>query len=150
MCTAPLRTCKKSMWPVMTRGLCHPRREFESCCASSAAMSFSSNQIGISIATVTLSFASMKCWSVSCRILSLPTAGMMRAAVSVAAFCLRFTMSATLSESGVGLRGARLGIVVSTEEVVWTCCLDALEKIRQVESSCRQCAYRSKQDLVDS
>ena len=61
------------------------------CCVSSAAMSVSRNQIGISIATVTLSFASMNRCSVSCRNLLLPTAGMMRAAVWVAALCFRLT-----------------------------------------------------------
>ena len=78
------------MWPVMTRGA-GVRRELDAVLAQ-ALMSSSVSQIGISIATVTLSLASMKRCSVSWRSLLLPTAGMMSAAVSVAAFSLRLMM----------------------------------------------------------
>jgi hypothetical protein len=66
-------------------------------CFSISSMSASVSQIGTSAARVTLSFASMKRWSVSLRSLLLPTAGMMRAALSVAAFSLRVTMACEAS-----------------------------------------------------
>ena len=54
------------MWPVIDRSAA-PTRGASSmpCCFSSAAMSLSVSQIGISIATVTLSLASMNRCSVS-------------------------------------------------------------------------------------
>ena len=73
-------------------------------------MSVSRSQIGISIATVTLSLQSMNRCSVSWRSLLLPTAGMMSAAVCVAAFCLRFTMMReTSAHAGVACDARALG-----------------------------------------
>ena len=62
--------------------------------------SFSSSQIGISIAMVTLSLASMNRCRVSWRSLLLPTARMLRSAVCVAAFSLRFTIISDASAHG--------------------------------------------------
>ena len=62
------------------------------CSRSSEAMSASVSQIGISMATVTLSLASMKFCNVSWRSLLLPTAGMINSAAAVAAFCFLLTM----------------------------------------------------------
>ena len=55
-------------------------------------MSAAVSQIGISTATVTLSLASMKRCSVSCRKRLFPTAGITRAAARVAKFSFSTTI----------------------------------------------------------
>ena len=122
MWTAPLRTCRKSMCPVTTRGaLPADRPSAIPCWCSSAAMACSAGQIGISIATVTLSLASMNFCKVSWRSLLFPTAGMMRAAASVAAFCLRFTMMReTSANSGCAWDAGAFG---SSSRRNRSCCL---------------------------
>lgn len=99
------------MWPVMLRLPADGRGASSMrCCCSRAAMSASVSQIGISIATVTLSLASMNRCSVSCRSLLLPTAGMMSAAVCVAAFSFRLTMMRDASaQLGVACEARALG-----------------------------------------
>src|SRR5262245_32141146 len=53
MCTAPFRTCRKSMCPVMARSTTRPPGVSSiRCSRSSASISLSVNQIGTSIATV--------------------------------------------------------------------------------------------------
>ena len=73
------------------------RRELDAVSGLDFADFVSVSQMGISIATVLESFASMKFCSVSCRSLLLPTAGMISAAVSVAVFSLRLMMRRLLS-----------------------------------------------------
>ena len=75
--------------------------------------------MGISIATVLESLASMKFCSVSWRSLLLPTAGMMSAAVAVAVFSLRLMMRRLISaNAGLRLRSAGFWIVFAAKQLV--------------------------------
>lgn len=99
------------MWPVIARAVGPVRgASLMWYSASSAVISASSSQMGISTATVTLSLQSMNRWRVSCLSLLLPTAGMINSAVSVAALrLLLMTMRGAFAQGGVACDARALG-----------------------------------------
>ena len=81
------------------------------------------------MATVTLSLASMKRCSVSCRSLLLPTAGMMSAAVFGRGVLFAVDDEARdVRERRMSLRGACFRVIVSAEQIVRALGRDASRK----------------------